>query len=49
MHVPINIPSLSITTGADVDMNAELIAHGLSNVFTGAIGGLQNYLCYCNS
>jgi len=49
MHVPINIPSLSISTGKEVDMNTELLAHGVSNMFAGIFGGLQNYLCYCNS
>eukprot|EP01034_Spumella_vulgaris_P030351 gene30351-37553_t len=49
MHVPINIPSLSISTHRDVDMNQELIAHGYSNIISGICGGLQNYLCYSNS
>lgn len=49
MHVPINIPSLSISTHRDVDMNKELIAHGYANLIAGALGGLQNYLCYSNS
>lgn len=49
MHVPINIPSLSMSTRQDVDMNKELIAHGYSNLLAGACGGLQNYLCYSNS
>ena len=49
MHVPINIPSLSISTGKEVDMNTELLAHGISNVLAGCLGGLQNYLCYSNS
>mmetsp|Transcript_14436 Transcript_14436/g.19798 ORF Transcript_14436/g.19798 Transcript_14436/m.19798 type:complete len:721 (+) Transcript_14436:603-2765(+) len=49
MHVPINIPSLSVSTKRDVDMNKELIAHGYANVLSGLCGGLQNYLCYSNS
>lgn len=49
MHVPINIPSLSLSTEKDVDMNKELITHGVSNIVTGVCGGLQNYLCYSNS
>jgi hypothetical protein len=32
MHVPINIPSLSMSTHHDVDMNKELIAHGYANL-----------------
>lgn len=49
MHVPINIPSLSMSTHRDVDINQELVAHGYSNLLSGLCGGLQNYLCYSNS
>lgn len=49
MHVPINIPSLSMSTHQEVDINKELIAHGYSNLLAGFCGGLQNYLCYSNS
>ena len=49
MHVPINIPSLAISTGCPADMNNELKAHGISNILSGMCGGLQNYICYCNS
>ena len=49
MHVPINIPSLAISTGYPADMNKELKAHGISNILSGCFGGLQNYVCYCNS
>ena len=38
MHVPINIPSLSMSTHQDVDINAELIAHGYSNLLSGMCG-----------
>lgn len=49
MHVPINIPSLSMSTKVNSDMNLELKAHGLSNIISGCCGGIQNYLCYSNS
>ena len=49
MHVPINVPSLSMSTHVEADMNHELKVHGLSNALSGAFGGLQNYLCYSNS
>lgn len=49
MHVPINIPSLSMSTHYEVNMNKELIAHGYANLAAGVCGGLQNYLCYSNS
>jgi len=49
IHVPINIPAFAISTNVEPDMDAELIAHGWSNGFSGIFGGLQNYMCYCNS
>lgn len=49
MHVPINIPSLSASTHVEADMNRELMAHGISNLLSGLLGGLPNYLCYSSS
>ncbi|DAZ96819.1 TPA: hypothetical protein N0F65_007080 [Lagenidium giganteum] len=49
MHVPINIPSLSLTTDTEVDINEELVAHGISNTLGGLCGSVQNYLCYSTS
>ncbi|KAE9248787.1 hypothetical protein PF004_g3694 [Phytophthora fragariae] len=49
MHVPINIPSLSLTTDTEVDINDELVAHGISNALSGVCGTVQNYLCYSTS
>ena len=50
IHVPINIPAFALSTKVDdVDMNKELIAHGISNMLAGAGGGLQNYLAYTQS
>uniref|UniRef100_K3XAZ1 STAS domain-containing protein n=1 Tax=Globisporangium ultimum (strain ATCC 200006 / CBS 805.95 / DAOM BR144) TaxID=431595 RepID=K3XAZ1_GLOUD len=49
MHVPINIPSLSLTTDKEVDINEELVAHGISNTLGGLCGSVQNYLCYSTS
>ena len=49
IHVPIYVPAFSMTTGQDVDINDELIAHGWSNIITGLFGGLQNYMAYSNS
>ncbi|RHY28580.1 hypothetical protein DYB32_005866 [Aphanomyces invadans] len=49
MHVPINIPSLSLTTGHECDINDELKAHGISNTLGGLVGSVQNYLCYSTS
>ncbi|GAB9467146.1 Sulfate permease [Globisporangium polare] len=49
MHVPINIPSLSLTTDFEADINEELMAHGISNTLGGLCGSVQNYLCYSTS
>ena len=39
IHVPINIPAFSISSGVDCDMNVELKAHGYSNALAGMFGG----------
>jgi SulP family sulfate permease len=49
MHAPINVPSLSMSTGIEADMNRELVVHGYSNLISGIFGGLPNYLVYSNS
>lgn len=50
LHVPINVPALAASIGEDnVDVNRELIAHGLSNALSGMAGSIQNYLVYTNS
>lgn len=50
LHVPINVPALGVSTGEDnVDVNRELIAHGISNAMSGFAGSIQNYLVYTNS
>ncbi|KAI9796439.1 MAG: hypothetical protein M1825_000626, partial [Sarcosagium campestre] len=50
LHVPINVPALGFSTGEDnVNVNRELIAHGLSNALSGFAGSIQNYLVYTNS
>ncbi|CAZ82138.1 unnamed protein product [Tuber melanosporum] len=50
LHVPINVPALGVSTGEDnVDVNRELVAHGISNAMSGFAGSIQNYLVYTNS
>jgi sulfate permease, SulP family len=50
LHVPINVPALSVSTGEDeLDVDRELIAHGVSNALSGLAGSVQNYLVYTNS
>jgi sulfate permease, SulP family len=50
LHVPINVPALGVSTGEDhLDVDRELIAHGVSNALSGFAGSIQNYLVYTNS
>lgn len=49
LHVPINIPALSVSTDQEFDINREVIAHGVSNLISGFCGTPQNYLVYTNS
>ncbi|KAL3427812.1 hypothetical protein PVAG01_01321 [Phlyctema vagabunda] len=50
LHVPINVPALGNTTQEDnVNLDHELIAHGFSNMISGCVGSIQNYLVYTNS
>lgn len=42
LHVPINVPALGISTGEDnVSVDRELIAHGITNTLSGAVGSIQ--------
>lgn len=50
LHVPINVPALAISTGEDnLNLDRELLAHGVSNALSGFCGSIQNYLVYTNS
>ncbi|KAF2653927.1 sulfate transporter family protein-like protein [Lophiostoma macrostomum CBS 122681] len=50
IHVPINVPALGAAVKEDeVNVNRELIAHGISNTISGLVGSIQNYLVYANS
>lgn len=50
LHVPINVPALAVSIGEDdIDVDRELIAHGMSNALSGLCGSIQNYLVYTNS
>jgi SulP family sulfate permease len=42
IHVPINIPAFAVSSNVDVDMNAELVAHGYSNGIAGLLGGTSD-------
>lgn len=42
LHVPINIPALGVETREDnMDVDRELIAHGISNSLSGFAGSIQ--------
>ncbi len=52
LHVPINVPALALSTGEGteaIDVDRELLAHGVSNTLSGMFGSIQNYLVYTNS
>lgn len=50
LHIPINVPALAATIKMDqIDVDRELVAHGYSNVLSGLLGSIQNYLVYTNS
>ncbi len=50
LHVPINVPALAISTGEDnLNLDRELLAHGVTNALSGFLGSIQNYLVYTNS
>ena len=50
LHVPINVPALGVSTGEDnLNVNRELVSHGISNCVSGLFGSVQNYLVYTNS
>lgn len=42
LHVPINVPALGISTGEDnLNVDRELIAHGVTNALSGFAGSIQ--------
>ncbi len=50
LHVPLNVPSLGVSLSEDnVNLDRELIAHGVSNLAAGLLGTVPNYLCYVNT
>jgi SulP family sulfate permease len=49
LHVPINVPALAVSTHQAVDVNREIIGHGVANFLAGMVGTPQNYLVYSNS
>ncbi|KAJ7117895.1 sulfate transporter family-domain-containing protein [Mycena crocata] len=49
LHPPLNVPALAVSLNEDVDTNKELVAHGYSNLLSGILGTVPNYLVYVNT
>ncbi|KZV70927.1 hypothetical protein PENSPDRAFT_578682 [Peniophora sp. CONT] len=49
LHPPLNVPALAVSLDHDVDLNAELTAHGYSNLAAGVLGTPPNYIVYVNT
>ena len=44
------VPALGVSLQEDnVDLDRELVAHGISNMGAGLLGTVPNYLCYVNT
>ncbi|KAG6333879.1 hypothetical protein ID866_5208 [Astraeus odoratus] len=49
LHPPLNVPALSVSLDQDIDTNKELVGHGFSNLLSGLLGSVPNYLVYVNT
>lgn len=49
LHPPFNVPALSVSLDQDIDTNQELVGHGFSNLLSGLLGSVPNYLVYVNT
>ncbi|KAJ7485150.1 sulfate transporter family-domain-containing protein [Mycena galericulata] len=49
LHPPLNVPALAVSLNEDVDTDKELVAHGYSNLLSGILGTVPNYLVYVNT
>ncbi|PFH34684.1 inorganic anion transporter, sulfate permease (SulP) family protein [Besnoitia besnoiti] len=49
LHAPINVPSLSLTTGVPSSLDYELKVHALASLAAAVTGGLQCYMTYSTS
>lgn len=49
LHPPLNVPALAVSLNEDVDTNKELVGHGYSNILSGLLGTVPNYLVYVNT
>lgn len=45
LHVPLNVPALALSISEDnLKTDNELVNHGISNLLSGLIGSVPNYL-----
>ncbi|TEB26440.1 hypothetical protein FA13DRAFT_1756329 [Coprinellus micaceus] len=49
LHPPLNVPALAVSLDQDIDTNKELVGHGYSNILSGLVGSVPNYLVYVNT
>ncbi|KAL0573865.1 hypothetical protein V5O48_008082 [Marasmius crinis-equi] len=49
LHPPLNVPALSVSLDEDINTNKELVGHGYSNLLSGIVGSVPNYLVYVNT
>ncbi|CBZ51582.1 sulfate transporter family domain-containing protein [Neospora caninum Liverpool] len=49
LHAPINVPSLTLTSGIPSSLDYELKVHGLASLAAALTGGLQCYMTYSTS
>ncbi|KAF6756738.1 vacuole protein [Ephemerocybe angulata] len=49
LHPPLNVPALAVSLNMDVNTDKELVAHGYSNLLSGLLGTVPNYLVYVNT
>ncbi|KAF9443821.1 sulfate anion transporter [Macrolepiota fuliginosa MF-IS2] len=49
LHPPLNVPALAVSLYEDVDTDKELVGHGYSNLLSGLVGSVPNYLVYVNT
>uniref|UniRef100_A0A0W0FIS6 Putative vacuole protein n=1 Tax=Moniliophthora roreri TaxID=221103 RepID=A0A0W0FIS6_MONRR len=49
LHPPLNVPALAVSLNEDVNTNKELVGHGYSNLLSGLLGTVPNYLVYVNT
>jgi len=49
LNASVNVSSLSVSLNVNIDINKELYIHGFTNLLSGLIGSLPNYLTYSHT